>query len=143
MSSMARSKELLLKRKKAMEMFDLGFTHKEIKRDLGMSNSWVYKYCRVGRTEINWEEDEVELLGELHAKGSSWAVIAAKLDRTQMACRVKFCRELKKTRNDRNVVNVLKMLNWARQKTGISCASTLLDACRRADIYGRYFKEET
>lgn len=141
MSSMARNEELLLKRKKAMEMFALGFAPKEIEKELGMSDSWVYKYCHVGRTERNWSQDELQKLSELHAKGFSWDLIAAKLDRTQMSCRVKFCRELKKTRNDKEVVGVLRMLEWARTKTGITRASKLMDACRRADIYGRYFKE--
>ena len=143
MSSVARSEEFLLKRKMAMEMFELGFTPKEIRKKLGMSSSWVYKYCRSGRVEINWSQDEVQKLSELHAKGFSWDLIAAKLDRTQMSCRVKFCRELKKTRNSKEVVGVLRMLEWARKKTGITRASTLMNACRRADIYGRYFKEET
>lgn len=136
---MAGREELRLKRETAKQLFDFGYAPSEIRARTGMSKSWVYKYCKCGRTEINWSHAEIEQLARMREMNMGWDKIAARLDRSEMSCRVKYSRELKRTRMDVDIKNVLKMLVWAQKKAGVANAGKLLDACRRADIFERYF----
>ena len=135
MRSMAGGEELLLKREEALRMHASGAPYPEIAERLGMSRSWVYKYCKKGRAEVGWTQEEIDRMAAMRRRGAHWDVIAARLNRNVNSCRIKWCRVSRM--DDPKLRRILSMLVWAREKSGCTDAGKLIVACHKADLYGR------